>query len=112
MQTRNPLLDDLARLMSGAMGAAGGMKEEMEARLRERLQRVLAGMDLPTREEFDAVKELAARARAAQEALESRVAALEAALLQKIDTAAAPEPAGDTTGEAASEVGREIFKDE
>lgn len=62
MQTRNPLLDDLARLMSGAMGAAGGMKEEMEARLRERLQRVLAGMDLPTREEFDAVKELAARA--------------------------------------------------
>lgn len=85
MQTRNPLLDDLAKLMSGAMGAAGGMREEMEARLRDRLQRVLSGMDLPTREEFEAVKELASRARAAQEKLETRVAALETALAQKTD---------------------------
>jgi BMFP domain-containing protein YqiC len=108
MQTRNPLLDDLAKLMSGALGAAGGMREEMEVRLRERLQRVLSGMDLPTREEFEAVKELAARARAGQEQLEARVAALEAALAQKIDTP----PSADRPIDVASETGREIFKDE
>jgi BMFP domain-containing protein YqiC len=106
MQTRNPLLDDLARLMSGALGAAGGMREEMEARLRERLQRVLAGMDLPTREEFEAVKELAARARAGQEQLEARVATLEAAVAQKLDTPS------DRPIDVASETGSEIFKDE
>lgn len=108
MQTRNPLLDDLAKLMSGALGAAGGMREEMEARLRERLQRVLSGMDLPTREEFEAVKELASRARAGQEQLEARVAALETALAQKIDTPAA----SDRPIEFASETGRGNFKDE
>lgn len=108
MQTRNPLLDDLARLMSGALGAAGGMREEMEARLRDRLQRVLAGMDLPTREEFDAVRELASRARTAQEQLESRVAALEAALAQKIDTPASPMPATDESVEVA----RQIFNED
>ena len=108
MQTRNPLLDDLAKLMSGALGAAGGMREEMEARLRERLQRVLAGMDLPTREEFEAVKELASRARAAQEQLEARLAALEAAIAQKIDTPLS----SDRPIEFASDAGREIFKDE
>ncbi|MDF3073508.1 MAG: uncharacterized protein K0S54_1175 [Alphaproteobacteria bacterium] len=108
MQTRNPLLDDLARLMSGALGAAGGVREEMEARLRERLQRVLSGMDLPTREEFEAVKELASRARAGQEQLDARVAALQAAVAQKIDTP----PPSDRPIEFASDAGREIFKDE
>ncbi len=109
MQTRNPLLDDLAKLMSGALGAAGGMREEMEARVRERLQRVLAGMDLPTREEFDAVKELASRARAAQEKLEDRVTALEKALAQLDTPAAAPaKPEFDV----AAETGAQIFKDE
>ncbi|MGE0151313.1 MAG: accessory factor UbiK family protein [Reyranellaceae bacterium] len=108
MQTRNPLLDDLAKLMSSALGAAGGVREEMEARLRDRLQRVLAGMDLPTREEFEAVKELASRARTAQETLEARVAALETAVAQRIDTPASAEPAIDV----ASETGYEIFKDE
>jgi BMFP domain-containing protein YqiC len=109
MQTRNPLLDDLAKLMSGALGAAGGMREEMEARVRERLQRVLAGMDLPTREEFDAVKELASRARAAQEKLEGRVAALEKALAQ-LDTPGTAPDKGEF--DVAAETGRQIFKDE
>lgn len=109
MQTRNPLLDDLAKLMSGALGAAGGMREEMEARVRERLQRVLAGMDLPTREEFDAVKELASRARAAQEKLEDRVAALEKALAQLDTPGVAPDKA---EFDVAAETGAQIFKDE
>ncbi len=109
MQTRNPLLDDLAKLMSGALGAAGGVREEMEARLRDRLQRVLSGMDLPSREEFDAVKELASRARAAQERLEERVAALEAALARKEEPAApfASEPAADESGAVAGQIFQE-----
>ena len=99
MQTRNPLLDDLARLMGGALGAAGGMREELEARLRDRLQRVLSGMELPTREEFDAVRELASRARAAQEGLEARVAALEAQL-ERLAASAGGNPGGREAGPA------------
>lgn len=108
MQTRNPLLDDLAKLMSGALGAAGGVREEMEARVRERLQRVLAGMDLPSREEFDAVRELASRARAEQEKLESRVAALEAALADRTETA----PGTGHASVAETETGPQIFRDD
>lgn len=77
MQTRNPLLDDIARVLGGALGTAGGVKDELEARVRDRLARILAGMDLPSREEFEAVKAMAAKARAEQEALAKRVAELE-----------------------------------
>jgi BMFP domain-containing protein YqiC len=108
MQTRNPLLDDLAKLMSGALGAAGGVREEMEARVRDRLQRVLAGMDLPTREEFDAVKELASRARLAQESLEVRIAALEATVAQKLDTPATVSPPTDES----IQIAQQIFQEE
>lgn len=80
MQTQNRLLDDLARVASGAMGVAAGMREEIEARLREQFEKILSQMDLVTREEFDAVKSMAAKARAEQEDLADRVAALEAAL--------------------------------
>jgi len=80
MQVDNRLLDDLARLASGAMGSLSGLKEEIEGLVRQRLERLLAEMALVKREEFDAVKAVAANARAAQEALEARVAALEAAL--------------------------------
>lgn len=80
MQTQNRLLDDLARVATGALGAFSGMRDEVETRLREQFERVLGRMNLVTREEFDAVKAMAAKARAAQEALEKRVAALEARL--------------------------------
>jgi BMFP domain-containing protein YqiC len=80
MQVNNRLLDDLARLMSGAVGAAAGMKGEVETLLRERLRRVLDDADLVSREEFEAVKAMAATARAEQEALAAKVAALEARL--------------------------------
>jgi BMFP domain-containing protein YqiC len=80
MQTDNRLLDDLARVASGALGALSGMRGEIEARLREQFERVLARMDLVTREEFDAVKAMAAKARAEQEKMEARLAALEARL--------------------------------
>jgi BMFP domain-containing protein YqiC len=78
MQTQNRLLDDLARVAGGALGVASGMRSEIEARLREQFERILNQMDLVPREEFDAVKAMAAKARAEQERLEERVAALEA----------------------------------
>jgi BMFP domain-containing protein YqiC len=80
MQTDNPLLDDLARMASGAVGALTGMRAEVEARVRDQLARVLARMDLVTREEFDAVRDMAAKARVEQERLEARLAVLEARL--------------------------------
>ena len=80
MQTQNRLLDDLARVATGALGVAAGMRGEIEARLRDQFERILARMDLVTREEFDAVKAMAAKARAEQERLEDRLAVLEAKL--------------------------------
>ena len=79
MQTQNRLLDDLARVASGAIGVAAGMRAEVEARLREQFERVLAQMELVTREEFDAVKAMAVKAREEQDALAARLAKLEAA---------------------------------
>jgi hypothetical protein len=80
MQVNNRLLDDLARLATGAVGAAAGVKGEVETLLRERLRRLLDEADLVSREEFEAVKAMAAKARAEQEALAARVAELEARL--------------------------------
>ncbi len=80
MQTQNRFLDDLARVATGAMGAVSGMRGEVETRLREQFERILGRMNLVRRDEFDAVQAMAAKARAAQETLEKRVAALEAKL--------------------------------
>ena len=80
MQVDNRLLDDLARLASGALGSLSGLKEEIEGLVRQRLERLLAEIELVRRDEFEAVKAVAANARAGQEALEARVAALEEAL--------------------------------
>lgn len=83
MQVDNRLLDDLARVASGAFGALSGVRGEVEARLKHQFERILSEMDMVSREEFDAVKAIAAKARMEQEALEKRVAALEAALSGK-----------------------------
>ena len=80
MQSQNRFFDDMARVAGGAASALSGVREEIEARLRGQLERILAGMDLVSREEFDAVKAMAAKARAEQEDLLRRVAELEAAL--------------------------------
>ncbi len=82
MQTQNRLLDDLARVATSALGVAAGMRGEIEARLRDQFERILSNMDLVTREEFDAVKAMAAKARGEQEDLAARLAALEAQLSQ------------------------------
>ena len=78
MQTESRIFDDIARVASGALSALGGVKDEIETRVRERIERLAAEMDLVTREELDAAKAVAMKARAAQEDLEAKVAALEA----------------------------------
>jgi BMFP domain-containing protein YqiC len=80
MQTDNRLLDDLARVATGALGALTGIRGEIETRLREQFERVLARMDLVTREEFEAARAMAAKARSEQEALQRRLEALESRL--------------------------------
>jgi BMFP domain-containing protein YqiC len=80
MQSENRLFDDLARVATGALGALTGMRDEVESRLRDQVERILGRMNLVRREEFDAVQAMAAKARAEQEALERRVAELEARL--------------------------------
>jgi hypothetical protein len=77
MQTENRLLDDLARMANGALNTLSGLREEIESRVRERVERMLADMDMVPREEFDAVKAMAQKARAEQEDLAARVSALE-----------------------------------
>ena len=69
MQTRNPFIDDLTKVANGAMGALTGMKDEMEARVRDQIAKILDGMDIPRRDEFDAVKAMAAKAREENEEL-------------------------------------------
>ena len=77
MQVDNKLLDDLARVAAGAAGAVTGLRDEVEAQMRQRMERLLAHMDVVTREEFEVVRELAANARREQEALAATVTALE-----------------------------------
>ncbi|MFQ8431436.1 accessory factor UbiK family protein [Amaricoccus sp. W119] len=79
MQTRNKILDDLTQLMSNAVGVAQGAKNEAETALKGMLDRWLADRDLVTREEFDAVRAMAQKAREENEALRARIAALEEA---------------------------------
>lgn len=80
MQTTNRLFDDLARVANGAVTTLVGVKDEVEAIVRTQLERLLTDMEMVPREEFEAVKEMAAKARAEQEKLEKRVADLEARL--------------------------------
>lgn len=94
MQTSNRLFDDLARVASGAFNTLSGLREEIETRVRERVERMAADLDLVTREEFEAVRAMAAKARAAQEELEAKVAALEARLAAASPAEEAQKPAG------------------
>ena len=82
MQTQNKIIDDLARLASSALGVASGMRHEAEAQFRRQFERILADMDLVTREEYEVTKAIAETARAEQEALSERVAELEAKLAE------------------------------
>ena len=80
MQTENRLLDDLARVAGGAFGALAGIRNEIEELVKQRLERLLADLDHVPREEFEAVKAMAAKAREEQELLSQRLAELEKSL--------------------------------
>lgn len=80
MQTDNRLFDEIAKLLTTAAGAARGVREDVEGMIRLRLERLVADLDLVTREEFDAVKAMAQKARAESDALAARLYALEAAV--------------------------------
>ena len=82
-QTRGPFFDEFARLMSDAAGVAQGVRREVETVVKTQTERMLAGMNVVTREEFEAVREMAALAREQNEELEKRLAELESRLALK-----------------------------
>lgn len=77
MQSENPIIADFVKLANSAAGTFAGMTREARDNARERVKEALGGMDFVTREEFDAVKAMAAAAREKIDALEARLAALE-----------------------------------
>ncbi len=79
MQSRNKILDDFSQLMTNAMGVAQGAKDEAETAMKGWIDRWLAERDFVTREEFDAVRAMAQKAREENEALKARLDAFEAA---------------------------------
>lgn len=79
MQTGNRLFDDLSQLMTNAMGVAQGARTEAETAMKSWIDRWLADRDFVTREEFDAVRAMALKAREENAALAARIAALESA---------------------------------
>ena len=80
MQSQNRIFDDFVKVMNGAAGTIAGMTREAQAAMQERMREWVGGLDLVSREEFDAVKAMAVAAREESQALKLRVEALEAAL--------------------------------
>ena len=79
MQSQNKLFEDLAKMINGAAGTFAGMGREAEGSMRDKMREWVGGLDMVSREEFDAVKAMAAAARDDNEALAKRIARLEAA---------------------------------
>lgn len=87
MQNSNRFFDDLAKMANGAVSVATGMRQEVEQMVRQQFERFLSDRDLVSRDEFDAVRVMAEKARAENEALAARLAALETAAKPKTTTA-------------------------
>ena len=79
MQSQNRLFDDFVKMMNGAAGTFAGMTREAEGAFRERMREWIGGLDMISREEFEAVKAIAVAAREENQALKARLDALEAA---------------------------------
>ncbi|MEO8667368.1 MAG: accessory factor UbiK family protein [Bauldia sp.] len=103
-QTSNRMFDELARLMTDAASVAQGVKREAETAFRSQVERFINDLNLVKREDFDVVRELASKARAENEALSARIAALEAKLAG--ETVPGGGEPGSLTDEAASKVKR------
>lgn len=84
MQSRNKFFDDMSQLMTNAMGVAQGAKTEAETAFKGMVDRWMADRNFVSRDEFDAVRAMAQKAREENEALAARIAALEAALAAKV----------------------------
>jgi len=82
-QTRGPIFDDLARLMTDAAGMAQGVKREVDTVVKTQMERLLSSMDVVTREEFEAVRDMAVLAREENDKLARKIAELEAKLAEK-----------------------------
>jgi BMFP domain-containing protein YqiC len=90
MQSQNRIFDDLVKMMNGVAGTMAGMGREAESSMRDKMREWIGGMDFVARDEFDAVKAMAAAARDENEALKKRIEALEAAAAPKPAKAAKP----------------------
>ena len=95
MQSQNRLFDDFVKVMNGAAGTIAGMTREAQSAMQDRAREWVGGLDLVSREEFEAVKAIATAAREESQALRARVEALEAAVAAK-----AAKPAKATAGKA------------
>lgn len=82
MQSENPLIADFVKMANSAAGTFAGMTREARENAREKMKQALGGLDFVSREEFDAVKDMASLAREKVEILEAKIAALEAKLLK------------------------------
>ena len=83
MQSQNPMIADFVKLANSAAGTFAGMSREARESAREKLKEAMGGMDFVSREEFDAVKDMASLAREKVDVLEAKIAALEAKLSDK-----------------------------
>jgi BMFP domain-containing protein YqiC len=92
MQSDNRILDDMAKVATGALGSLTGLRHEIEGKVQQHLERLLGRMNLVSREEFDAMKAVAQEARAEQIKLSRRLAALEAKLAGGVEPAAHAAP--------------------
>ncbi|MFN3388226.1 MAG: accessory factor UbiK family protein [Allosphingosinicella sp.] len=103
MQSENRLFDDFVKVMNGAAGTLAGMGREAEGAMRERMRAFVGGLDMVSRDEFEATKTIAVAAREEAAALKARVEVLEAALAAGgAATAAKPRPRRKGAGDAPS----------
>ena len=101
MQSENRMFDDLVKMVNGMAGTMAGMGREAESGMREKMREWVGGVDFVGRDEFEAVKAMAAAARDENEALKARIAALEAKAAGTV-RAPAPKRAPKAKPEAAS----------
>jgi BMFP domain-containing protein YqiC len=101
MQSENRLFDDFVKVMNGAAGTLAGMTREAESAMRERMREWIGGLDMVSREEFEAVKAIAVASREENQALKARIEKLEAAGAAK----AAPRASGDKKSTTSSPPG-------
>jgi BMFP domain-containing protein YqiC len=111
-QTSNRLMDEFAKLMTDAAGVAQGVRREVETVFRSQAERILGDLDVVQREEFEAVRDMAARAREENEALKLRLEALEARLRGGLEPAGSEPAAGPAKRGARKRTGSSAAAEE